>query len=244
MTIDGYCTLGIDREFDLTASRLLSQLDRAGVDRAVVAPVDRCLAVDHVKGNDLVLAAAGEHGDRLIAACGVNPWFGAAAADELRRVAAAGAGMLVLHPAVQGVAADDELVWAWLEAAVPLRLPVYVHTGPPGHATPWQLVTLAERYPTLDFVMGHSGATDYWNDVVPAARVATNVYLETSLARPFIVARHLAQVGYERGIMGSAAPLGDLEFEWQQLRAAVPAEALAQVGGGNLARLLAGSGGR
>lgn len=39
MTIDGYCTLGVDREYDLTESALLYGMDRAGVDRAVIAPV-------------------------------------------------------------------------------------------------------------------------------------------------------------------------------------------------------------
>ena len=58
MTIDGYCTLGVDREYDLTEGALLEAMDRAGVERAVIATVDRFLAVDNRTGNDLLLRAA------------------------------------------------------------------------------------------------------------------------------------------------------------------------------------------
>ena len=52
MKIDAYCTIGVDREYNLTASGLLDAMDRAYVDRAVIAPVDRCLAVRNQEGND------------------------------------------------------------------------------------------------------------------------------------------------------------------------------------------------
>jgi hypothetical protein len=40
---DGYCVLGVDRENDLGADTLLEAMDRAQVDRAAIAPVDRRL---------------------------------------------------------------------------------------------------------------------------------------------------------------------------------------------------------
>jgi predicted TIM-barrel fold metal-dependent hydrolase len=238
MIIDGYCTLGVDREYDLDAAGLLAALDRAGVERAVIAPVDRLLAVHNRQGNDLVLTAAAAHPDRLIPACAANPWYGDEGVAELRRAAHAGARLLVLHPAVQGFQANDELVWPLLEAAAAERLPVYVHTGPPGAATPWQVVDLAERFPQADLIIGHSGATDFWNDAPAAGSARDNVYLEASLARPLTFASHLEVAGYHKGIMGSAAPLSQLEFEWEMIRQALPVEARAAVCGGNLARLL------
>jgi len=36
MLIDGYCTLGVDREYDLTESALLAGMDAVGVARAVI----------------------------------------------------------------------------------------------------------------------------------------------------------------------------------------------------------------
>lgn len=238
MTIDGYCTLGVDREYDLTESALLKALDGAGVDRAVIAPVDRRLAVSNREGNDFILKAAAGRPDRFIPACSANPWYGAAAVEELRRAVQKGARLLVLHPSVQGYLANDELVWPLLDAAGPEKLPVYVHTGPPGAATPWQVVDLADRYPAIDFIMGHCGATDFWNDVVDAGKAAPNVYLESSLARPFSLVGRLSVVGMRKGVMGSFAPINELTFEWEQMRRVLPPEAWGDVCGGNLRRLL------
>jgi len=238
VTVDGYCTLGVDREYDLTESSLLAAMDAAAVDRAVIAPVDRFLVVDNEVGNNAMLRAAAAHADRFIPSCSVNPWYGRRAVEELGRVLQDGARMLVLHPAIQGFLANDELVWPVLEVAAREGLLVYIHTGAPGHATPWQVVDLAERHPGLDLIIGHCGATDFWNDVVPAGRCAPNVYLESSLARPFLFTTYLKELGWARGIMGSYAPVNELAFEWEQMRSELPAEAIDAVCGHNLLRLL------
>jgi predicted TIM-barrel fold metal-dependent hydrolase len=238
MTLDAYCVLGVDREFDLTADALLRQMDSAGVERAVIAPVDRALAVHNREGNAFLRAEAAKHPNRLIPACSVNPWYGPAALEELKRALEAGARFVVLHPAVQGFAANDELAWPLLEVAAEARVPVYIHTGAHGHATPWQVVDLAERFPQTDFLMGHCGATDFWNDAIPAGQAAPNLYLEASLARPFSFARYMQALGGERGVMGSFAPLNPLPFEWEQLRALLPPEIWPGVYGENLRRLL------
>ena len=239
MNIDAYCVLGVEREYDLTAEKLLAALDTAKVDCAVIAPVDRCLAVNNREGNDFILETAQKHRRRFIPACSVNPWYGKVARQELKRAIGAGARVLVLHPFVQGFSANDELVHPLLEIASAEKTPVYIHTGPPGNATPWQLVDLSEQFPEIDFIMGHCGATDFWNDVVPAAQAAPNIYLEASLARPFGFASYLAQIGKNRGIMGSFAPVNDLTFEWEQTRMVLPPEKWDAVYGDNLSGLLA-----
>ncbi len=237
MTIDGYCTLGVDREFDLTEAALLEAMDAAGVERAVIAPPDRFLAVFNSEGNESVLRAARAHRDRFIPACSVNPWYGDQAIEEFQRALGEGARMLVLHPLVQGFTANDELAFPLLDIAATERIPVYVHTGPPGNSTPWQIVDLAELFPSLDLIMGHCGATDFWNDVADAAVAAPNIYLESSLARPFHFARYMATVGKHKGIIGSWAPLNKLGFEWNQMRKFLTADVFAESSGANLARI-------
>jgi predicted TIM-barrel fold metal-dependent hydrolase len=129
-------------------------------------------------------------------------------------------------------------VFPIIEQAAAARIPIYVHTGPPGNATPWQVAGLARRFPAADFIMGHCGATDFWNDVAVAARSADNLYLEASLARPFGFAGFIRELGGAKGMMGSFAPLNDLVLEWEQMRLVLPAEEFGGVYGGNLARLL------
>ncbi len=243
MTIDGYCTLGVDREYDLTEAALLQCMDEAGVERAIIAPPDRHLAVWNREGNDNMLSASRTHRDRFIAGCSVNPWYGDKAVSELRRALDEGARMLILHPLVQGFTANDELAFPLLDIAAIERVPVYVHTGPPGNSTPWQIVDLAEQFPSLDLIMGHCGATDFWNDVPDAALAAPNIYLESSLARPFHFARYMNEVGKHKGIMGSWAPLNVLGFEWSQMRKFVLPEVFGDISGRNLGRLLAKRGG-
>lgn len=238
VTIDGYCTLGEDREYNMTDTLLLEAMDVAAVDKAIIAPPDRNLAVYNREGNDSMLRAARNHPSRFIPACSVNPWYDLLAAAELQRAVGEGARILVLHPFVQGFSASDELIFPLLDQAATLKIPVYIHTGMPGNSTPWQIADLAEHYPEVDIIMGHSGATDFWNDVTAATLAEPNVYLESSLARPFIFVRYLQAVGSGRGIVGSWAPINNLAFEWEQMRRHVPPEVFAIASGANLAVLL------
>lgn len=238
MKIDALCVLGVDREFDLEPATLIGQMDASGVDRAVISPVDRFLAVDNPQGNDFILETARCHPDRFIPACSANPWYGSSAVEEVRRAVQAGARMLILHPFVQGFLANDELTWPVLEEAGRQRIPVYIHTGTPGNATPWQVVDLAEHFPSVDFLMGHCGSTDFWYDVNDAALAAGNIFLETSLARPFSIPGRVQALGKERIVMGSFAPLNNFSVEWEEMRKVVSAETAEAVLGGNLQGLL------
>ena len=75
-------------------------MDESGVERAVVCPMDRHLAVYNRDGNDLVLSAVKRHPRRLIGLATANPWYGAGAVEEVRRALAEGLTGLKLHPRV------------------------------------------------------------------------------------------------------------------------------------------------
>ena len=239
MIIDGYCTLGVDREFNLTADELLRAMDAAEVDKAVIAPLPRHMAVDNHAGNEAMRKAAAAHADRFIPTCTANPWRGDAALEDVRQAAAQGARMLVLFPAVQGFAFGDDLVNPLINTAIDLRLPIYVHTGNYEYGTPAQLGLAAARYPDADFIMGHGGSTDYKADAIHVARAHSNIYIETSLTRPYGAAQTVKDLGEDKVIMGSAAPLNDLVFEWNETRALLSTKAAPQFYGGTLTRLLA-----
>ena len=83
---------------------------------------------------------------------------------------------------LQGFDLLDGLVDPLLERAAEYAWPVYVRTGsPPGHL-PMPLAIVARRHPALAFIMGRSGATDFWIDAAPALRRAANLYGDTSYA--------------------------------------------------------------
>jgi predicted TIM-barrel fold metal-dependent hydrolase len=238
MVIDGYCVLGKDREYDLSPDELLRVMDESGVEKSVIAPVDRALAVDNRSGNDEMLKIAHDHPDRFIPCCSTNPWYGQSATNELRRAAGNGALLLVLHPAVQGFVANDELGFPVLEMADELEIPVYFHTGFPGMSTPWQIVDLTERFPDLDIIMGHCGATDFWNDMLPVINYTQHLFFESSLSRPFIFKNYLLAALGQRCIMGSFAPLNNFYFEWESMRLEIPQDSNPEFYGGTLEKLL------
>lgn len=233
--IDGYTTLGDD----LGRDGLLRSMDQAGIARAVVGPRGHELAVHNAAGNDRLLGACGRSDGRLIPACTATPWRGAEAVTLVRRAAAGGARLLVFAPAIQGFMMTDPLVDPLLAVAGELGLPVYVHTGPHGHAAPTQTVLAAQKHGNTRFILGHCGSTDHAWDIGAIAKhhLGGNVYLESSQVRPWALTRYL-QLAPERVIFGSAAPVNDQAFELRQAAAMAPIADHPGFYGGNLRVLL------
>jgi predicted TIM-barrel fold metal-dependent hydrolase len=238
--IDGYTTLGTERETTLSAADLLRQMDAAGVDRAVIAPQDREIAIENHAGNARMLAAAADSGGRFIPACSVNPWRGDEVHQLLSEAHAGGAKLLVLAPMLQGFIPTDELADPLLRCAGELGLPVYIHTGPHSSGGPTQVVLVAERHPDTNFILGHGGSTDYARDMQAILKhhALPNVWFELSLVRPWVVPHYVETAGGERCIFGSSAPRNSLPFELQQFDATLPIADWPDVYGGNLARLI------
>jgi predicted TIM-barrel fold metal-dependent hydrolase len=218
--VDARCTIGEGRHCSLSADELVRQLDRNDVDAAVIGPADRYLAVANREGNELVVDACRRHPDRLIGFATVNPWYGEAAHDELRRAAAAGLRGLILHPPLQGVVLADDLADGVVAVAGELGLPVYVPTGTPVHSLPLQLTELARRFPAVRFLMGHMGHTDFWIDSIPAVAAAPNLYAEISYKQPHVIEDAVRTLGADRVVFGSDAPFNDLRLELEKFLAA------------------------
>jgi predicted TIM-barrel fold metal-dependent hydrolase len=205
--------VGAGHEYRQSPDELLGEMDRYGVDRAVICPVDRCIAVDNREGNDLVLGAARTHPGRFYAFATANPWYGNRALAELRRAIGEGARGIKLHPPLQGFLLCDELVYPLVELAEELAVPMFFHTGTPAFSIPTQLAELALRFPKVDFIMGHMGSTDFKLEAAAVALESPNIYLDTSWILPELVTRAVAAVGAERVLFGSDSPLSTLRVE-------------------------------
>jgi predicted TIM-barrel fold metal-dependent hydrolase len=214
--VDARCTIGDGRHATLSPDELVGLLDELGVEAAVVGPPDRCLAVYNREGNELVRAACLRHPDRLIGFATVNPWYGDAAVEELRRAADEGLVGLILHPPRQGFILVDDLPDAVLEAAGELELLVYVGTGTPAYSLPLQLTEVARRFPEVRFLMGHMGHSDFWIDSIPAALAAPNIVAELSYKQPHVIVAAVAALGPERVVYGSDAPFNAMRLELEK----------------------------
>lgn len=239
--LDAHCHLGKGLDYAVTAESLLKEMDARGVERAVIVPADRQLAVANREGNDGVLEASRRHPDRLIAFCTANPWFGEAAVDEVRRAFGNGAAGLKLHPVLQGFQIIDPVARPVVELAVARGKPIYFHTGTAVSSPPFQLSELCLQYPEGRFIMGHLAYSDYWNDVVFAYQTAPNMFVETSTHLPVVIRILVEAAGTERVLFGSNTPLNDLSLEIEKITRYVTSPAdLERIFSANLERLLAG----
>lgn len=245
MIIDAHVRLGTGREVELGVEQLLSTMDSLGIDRAVVSPDERCIAVANSAGNIAVAKAAAASGGRLLAYAVANPWRGREAVDELGRAADLGAVALAVDAVLQGFDLLDGLVDPLLEFAAEQGWPVYVRTGTPPTALPLPLASLALRHPTVSFIMGRSGATDFWIDAAPALRYAPNLYADTSYAPWDTVLSEFARderIGTSRVLFCTdspyTVPAAELKrvLDWtitEPQRASVLGETAYQLFGGN-----------
>jgi predicted TIM-barrel fold metal-dependent hydrolase len=209
MIVDAHVRLGASRDASLKVDDLLGSMEAFDIDRALVAPDEASIAYHNRAGNEAVLTAAGRSDGRLLAYAVANPWRGRDAIDELRRAHDGGARALAIDSVLQGFDLLDGLVDPLLAFATEVGWPVYVRTGTPPNALPLPLATLARRHPDLAFVMGRSGATDFWIDAAPALRYATNLYADTAYAPWDTVLTGFAddpEIGSSRLVFSTDAP--------------------------------------
>jgi hypothetical protein len=236
--IDSHCHLGAGFRKRVSVDDLLREMDRAGVEMAVVTTVDEFIAVSNREGNDEVLRAVRSHRDRLRGLAAVNPWFREQGVRELKRCLEAGLSGLKLNSHLQGFVLSDPIVHPLVETCRAFGVPLYAHTGTPIVAEPFQLAELARTFPDVPMVLGHMGYTDFWYDAVPAALQSENIYLETSLIDIMSIRTALDKVGAGRILFGSDFPESDLALELEKMSLLdMTAEDRARVLGGNAERL-------
>lgn len=240
MIVDAHVTLGTVDDVEFRAEELLSQMDAAGVDVAVVSPEPREVAVAHRDGHQRLLRTCAAHPGRLLAYATANPWRGADAVSELERALDAGAVAIKLDPYLQGFQPVDHLADPVLALAAERGVPVYVHSGTPVQATPFQVAVLARRFPEVAVILGRGGKSDFKSDAPHALRQAPNLYGDTSHDFPLTGMQvQIDAAGPGRLLFSSDFPYGDVRQEVARVRALpVGTATLAGVLGGNLLGLL------
>ena len=162
------------------------ELDLAGLEKAVVLPMDASASAGAVVWTNEQIAELCRMSARFIGFASVDP-RGANASGELERaVRNLGLRGLKLNPAMQRFYADDALAYPLYETARDLGIPILFHAGmswEPGsrlqYGNPMHLENVAADFPKLRIVLAHLA----WPWVVEAVALALkypNVYLDTS----------------------------------------------------------------
>ena len=218
---------------------VLVQLDRAGLDGAVVYPTDRA---DNQGLVEAVAAANRPHLYFFAWAVPGDP----SCLDFLEREAGRVSG-LKLHPSIYRHAVTDPAFEPFVDWAARHDKLVSAHCGR------WQevagyshMLDLAGRWPELTFILCHAGG-DTAALALGAAREIrdrglSNTYLDTASLREYWALEEcIGLIGEERYLFGSDMPLGHPLIYLGAIEAMdLGPEAKRAVLGGNLLRLLRG----
>lgn len=242
MIFDFHCHFGRSffryREYRMDPESLLREMDRHGVDRAVLSAAGEFAAFFNQRGNDEIAAVTRRFPDRFTGFATVNPWMRGKAVDEVRRAREAlGLSGVILHPMLQGFEANDPLAFPVVEAAIGLGLPLYVTGGAPLLAVPYKIADLAGRYPEGHFILGHAG-WDFHFDVLYCLEACPNLWAETSKNELCNLEAIVRTTGVDRLLFGSDYPFSTYRCEIEKIRL------LPGLSAADVERILGGNAGR
>ena len=237
-----------------TAEDLLADLQREGIDHAVVMGMGWCNQGLASEANDYLIAAVAQHPASLTGFCSVNPAWGVAAIKEMERCAQSGLrGVGELHPDTQEFdITSKELMEPLMAAAQDLGWPVVVHTSVPvghiypgkGHTTPEKAYRFIENFPENTIICAHwGGGLPFYSLMPEAPQVLKNVYYD-SAASPFLYRAQVFEavarlVGPEKILFGTDYPLiGHRRLIQQVQDSKLDGSAKEAILGGNAAKLL------
>lgn len=193
------------------AATMVHVMDRTGTQVAVISS-NLAIQQDAHAGNTLTLTAADHYPDRIAAYAVINPWQHPEAelqrlADDHRFVG------IKIHPSLHGypvTGARYRSMWEFADAA---GCPVLTHTDNDSDVDrPALLGEIAEQYPQVPLLLGHSGISPAGVDAAVAVAAAHDqVRLEICGSRMTgaLIGDVIDRLGAERVLFGSDFPFID-----------------------------------
>lgn len=211
--IDANCNVGPalydDFEFAPTLDGLEAALERARIDRGIVAPLAPP-DLDYDRANDRLAARLADR-DRFTGIARIDPRRAAAVDHAERALSDYGLGGLKLHPWEESFSVTSSGMAEVLQVARERDVPVWVYAGYPhvSHAT--ALLDVAKAHPAVDFVLTHGAQLDIsgtsLDDALYLAAETGNTAFELSgVYRRDFIEELVDTVGAERVVFGSNAP--------------------------------------
>jgi len=204
-----------------TVERLLSDMDRAGVERVVMQGMYWQHLETCIVQNNWYIERCSQYPDRLMGFAVVQPTAGNRALDEVRRAVDAGLrGLGEMLPCAQGYDIRDPGFLRVVELLIELKVPLCLHVSEPvGHVYPGKSTTpledyywLATEYPELKLILAHWGGLLPCYELMKGVRnQLKNVYYDTA-ATPLLYHQDVYQavvsiVGPQKILYGSDYPL-------------------------------------
>ena len=251
MIVDGLTILGTSiNGYRLKAEELLASMDSNGIDMSVVAPVQpKTYRLE--PQNEAVAVTQMRYPDRFIGFCRIDPRQGEDAITELRRcVLQLGLKGLVLHPMEEGYTINEDHAVRLVNEAGSLGVPAIIAAGYPWVAHALQIRCVAEQAEETTIIMSHGGQINISGlaqaDAFLAMQTCSNLHIGTNgVYRQDFLEECVDAFGAERVLFISMSPVFHQGFELDRVNSVKMEEVnRPSVLGGNIIRILEGTGGR
>ncbi len=215
LVIDAHCHMGLYGNFHIakcSAADMVAQMDRIGI-RACISAHHAAIAPDQRYGNDEVLQAMDDFPGRIYGYATVSPNYPEREIiAELERCIAGGMIGVKLHPDLHGCNVDDDKYRPAWEFANEHRLPLLSHTGLGGRNPVKTFEKLADTYPNVSILLGHSGfGSEGADQTIEAVKNHPNVYAEITGSTVVYgtLERMVHEAGADRVLFGTDIPFLD-----------------------------------
>lgn len=194
---------------DNDADSMVEVMDRLGISMACTSP-HVGITPDFEMGNDMAAQAMQDYPGRFFGYITLNGNYPENLAAEIERGYEMGMRGFKIHPSLHGYSASGENMRPMWEFANEHKLPVLSHTwGGDGTCSPTILGNMAEQYPNVPVILGHSGGTPAgYNESIQAAKKCENVFLETCGSGVVygMLERFVREICADRILFGSDMP--------------------------------------
>ena len=232
---------GILMHHDGTPEMLLAEMDKAGIDMALVHSV--AIHPNRVHTiNDFIAAQVAAHPDRFVGYATLHPDM-ENPADEIARAQSLGLRGVKMHNDMQQVALDDPRMTKIYEACQGV-CPLLLHAGDRRYHydNPSQIAAIARRFPGLTIIAAHLGGYSEWEAARCLADVP-NVLVDTSSSFFELgyekMRTQIDLFGYDRVLFGTDYPMWNPKEELDAVHAlGLSQEALEKILYRNAQRLL------
>jgi predicted TIM-barrel fold metal-dependent hydrolase len=201
-----------------TAKQLIKNMDKYGIDKAVICPV-KPANYHFAPENNYIARIAEQYSDRFIGFCRVDPRQKTKAVKEVERAAVKlNLKGLFIHPWEETFQINDDFVHPIIEAAQHYKLPVMISGGHLRVSRAWQIADLVRQFPKVNFIITSGGQINISGSALMEAEVMIkenlNVTMETSgIYREDFIEEIVEKYGKERVVFGSNSPELHIGFE-------------------------------
>lgn len=173
---------------DRNGDKLVTKMDEAGIDKAIMLPLDFWLGCPQSDGisieekNSIYAEAVKRHNGRLLTHVGVDPRRENALEIMRKAVEKCGAIGLKLHPTA-GFYPDDPVCAPLYKKALEYNIPLLIHSGnEPAplrikFSQPKHIDTVVAEFPDPKIIIAHAGH-GWWQEAIDLACVKPNVYVD------------------------------------------------------------------